>query len=276
MHRMNCPDGKRLLARVRGADFAHAGEEESIRLVWEDLPKDPHQRCLDAGCGRGGTAHVVQSSSWGNITGVDIDETSIREARSTYPLVNFQAMDIAQVGPTYPEAFDLIYAFNAFYAFPDQPLALRSLRQAIRPGGTLAIFDYIDRGGFRQSELFQKPETQLWQPLIPIQAAALLKQANWELLEYREINADYQRWYAELVARFSRLRGELLTEFPEDLVDYAAHFYGLMLKAVEDGQLGGAIIYAQAGSPTSSGLGPLRRLMSPDKPSMSEPWPRNH
>lgn len=250
MHRMNCPDGKRLLARVRGADFAHAGEEEAIRLVWKDLPKDPHQRCLDAGCGRGGTTHIVQSSGWGNITGVDIDETSIREARANYPQVNFQAMDIIQVGPTYPKAFDLIYAFNAVYAFPDQPLALRSLRQAVCSGGTLAIFDYVDRGGFRQSELFQKPEIQLWQPLVPLQAAALLKQAGWELMEYREINTDYQRWYAELVTRFSRLREELLAEFPEELIDYATHFYSLMLKAVKDEQLGGAILYARAGSPS--------------------------
>lgn len=252
MHRMNCPDGKRLLARVRGADFAHAGEEESIRLVWEKLPKDARQRCLDAGCGRGGTAAAVQSFGWGDVTGVDIDEASIREARTRYPLVNFHAMDIVQTGPVFPQAFDLIYALNSFYAFPDQPLALRSLRKAIRPGGTLAIFDYVDRGGFRQSELFQKPETKLWQPLIPGEISALLKGAGWELTEYREINADYQRWYAELVAHFAHLRTELLQEFPTDLVEYAAHFYDLMLKAVEDGQLGGAIVYACANSPSTA------------------------
>ena len=62
--RMNHPDGKRLLAAVRDGDFAHAGEEAAVRMAWKRLPKRPDQSCLDAGCGRGGSAALVQSSGW--------------------------------------------------------------------------------------------------------------------------------------------------------------------------------------------------------------------
>ena len=54
--RLNSFQGKRLLALARGGDYAHAGETESIDLVWTRLPKKPPQQVLDAGCGRGGTA----------------------------------------------------------------------------------------------------------------------------------------------------------------------------------------------------------------------------
>lgn len=246
MHRMNHPDGKRLLARVRGGDFAHAGEEEAVFLTWESLPKNRDQLCLDAGCGRGGTAALIQDHGWGQVTGVDIDEQSIAEAQASYPEVTFQASDILHIGEILPGTFDIIYSFNAVYAFPDQAAALRALRAASRNGGKLAIFDYVDPGGFRESEFYQKPETHLWRPLIPDNAPALLKGSGWELTEYRDIQADYRRWYASLVEKFDHRREELLKEFPSELVEYASGYYRLLLDAVERGQLSGAIIHATA------------------------------
>jgi len=243
---MNHPDGKRLLARVRGQDFAHAGEEEAIFLTWEKLPRNPLQFCLDAGCGRGGIAAAVQSQRWGQVTGVDIDEASIAAAQISYPEVTFQAADIAGVGEILPDTFDIIYALNAFYAFPDQASALRSLRKASKAGGRLAIFDYVDLGDFRKSEFFQKSETHLWQPLVMDQFPGLLDKAGWRTTACREIHEDYRRWYASLVEKFDRLREALAREFPEELVEYAADYYRLLLKAVEHGELGGAIVYADA------------------------------
>ncbi len=133
--RMNHPDGKRLLATVRGGDYAHAGEEEAIHLLWERLPKIPTQACLDAGCGRGGTAAFVQSHDWGSVTGVDIDATSICgglcEASRT---AIFTPSTSSKPDSAFPGQFDIIYAFNAFYAFPDQPAALAALAGAAQTG----------------------------------------------------------------------------------------------------------------------------------------------
>ena len=86
---MNDPDGKRLLAAVRDGDFAHAGEEAAVRMAWTPLPKRPDQGCLDAGCGRGGTAALVQSEQWSQVIGLDIDAETISFAQSAYPSVKF-------------------------------------------------------------------------------------------------------------------------------------------------------------------------------------------
>ena len=48
---MNNATGKRLLALIRDADYAHPGEEEANRLLFAGLVPDPRRRILDAGCG---------------------------------------------------------------------------------------------------------------------------------------------------------------------------------------------------------------------------------
>ncbi len=58
---MDNATGKRLLALVRDADYAHPGEEEANHLLFAGLAPDPRRRVLDAGCGGAGTAAWVQA-----------------------------------------------------------------------------------------------------------------------------------------------------------------------------------------------------------------------
>jgi SAM-dependent methyltransferase len=106
------------------AIFAHAGEEAAVRMAWECLPRRANQSCLDPGCGRGGTAALVQAERWGQVIGLDIDSETISFAQSAYSNVRFVAADVTCAGGLFPAHFDISYAFNAFYAFPDQQAAL--------------------------------------------------------------------------------------------------------------------------------------------------------
>jgi SAM-dependent methyltransferase len=243
--RMNHPDGKRLLATVRGGDYAHAGEEEAIHLLWERLPRIPRQPCLDAGCGRGGTAAFVQSQGWATVTGVDIDTESVAEASARHPGIPFHALDIAQAGVRFPETFDILYAFNAFYAFPDQLAALRSLAVAAKPGAELCLFDYVDRGGFFDDPFARFPESALWQPIQLDQFPAQLEAAGWKMTGRLLLHDAYRRWYEDLAGRFALQQETLRAQYPADLVEYATGYYRAMLAAIENGALGGAIVFAE-------------------------------
>ena len=53
---MNSFEGKRILALVRDAAYAHAGEEEAIALALGGIAKEHERRVFDVGCGLGGTA----------------------------------------------------------------------------------------------------------------------------------------------------------------------------------------------------------------------------
>jgi SAM-dependent methyltransferase len=194
--RMNHPDGKRLLAMLRDGDFAHAGEEAAVRMRWERLPQRPDQSCLDARCGRGGTAALVQSERWGQVTGLDIGSETISFAQSAYPSVKFVAADVTCAGELFPGKFDIVYAFNAFYAFPDQQAALSALRLAARSKAIRCLFNYIDRGGFTETSFAGKRETLLWRLLSQKSLSSELDRAGWSLGEWIDISAHYDTWYS--------------------------------------------------------------------------------
>jgi cyclopropane fatty-acyl-phospholipid synthase-like methyltransferase len=244
--RMNSALGKRILALARDGDYAHAGEEEAIHLALAPIPKIPDQSLLDASCGRGGTAAWVQANGWGRVTGFDLEGESVEQARARHPDLEFAVCDVLDVANHVPRAFDVIYAFNAFYAFPDQPGALRALRAVTQPGARLALFDYVDRGGFSRTEFAQSEEAAHWQSLRLASFPALLAETGWAVESARDLDAEYARWYEALLRRFEAKREEITDLAGDENYQHAYRVYRLLLDAIQGGALGGAVVYAQA------------------------------
>lgn len=244
--RMNGPLGKRILALVRDADYAHAGESEAIETVLAPVPRDPARRVLDAGCGRAGTAAYVQANGWGRVSGFDVDGESIAEARTRYPDLDLRVADASSADAAFDGAFDLTFSFNAFYAFPDQAAALRALRRATRPGGVLVLFDYVDRGGFAASELGRRDDTAHWRPLDLAAIRNQLAAAGWRLDDVVALHDAYERWYSELVRRIEVKQSEIVALAGADAYPPVHELYRQMRDAVRDGELGGAAVYATA------------------------------
>lgn len=245
--RMNSALGKSLLALVREGDYAHAGEEEAIRLALESVPRDVNRRVLDAGCGRGGTARYVQDMDWGRVSGFDIEAESVKRAQSLHPDITFAACDVLDVEKHFNEPVDLIYSFNAFYAFPDQPGALCALRSVAKPGARLVIFEYTDLGGFDQSEFARLDEGAHWRPIVPATFGAMLQQAGWTLESVRTLDEEYERWYATLVARIESKRGAIISLAGDvSAYDHMHRVYQTLLDTVRRKTLGGAVILARA------------------------------
>jgi len=243
---MNSALGKGILALVRDGDYAHAGEEEAIRLALDPVPKSGSQFLLDAGCGRGGTAYFVQANGWGRVTGFDIEGESVAQAQARYPEGEFTVCDVLDIARHVRRTYDVIYAFNAFYTFPDQPAALRALRSVARPEAQLVIFDYVDRGSFATTEFASLEEAARWQPLQLESLARSWNEAKWAVESIRELHAEYERWYDVLVHRFEAKQAEIIALAGEENYRHACRVYRLMLAAVRQGALGGAVIFAKA------------------------------
>lgn len=245
--RLNSPLGKRILAAAREGNYAHPGEEEAIRMTLAGFSRDPSARWLDAGCGRGGTADFVRRMGWAGVTAFDVDAVSIEEARRNYPGVQFFACGVTEAPAVIGGSFDLIYAFNAFYAFPDQPAALAALRSLAGSAARLVIFDYVDRGGFYETAFSRRVEAGHWRPVDERRFADSLSRAGWRLADTRNLDADYDRWYADLGARFRARRPALEAFAPPEAVDYAAGVYEELRATIRAGALGGATFVAEAG-----------------------------
>lgn len=240
--RMNSPEGKRILALVRGGDFAHAGETEAIERALAGIAKDPSRAVLDAGCGLGGTAGYVQRRGWGRVTGFDIDAASVGVAKKNFPECAFAVSDVGEAGRLWRQAFDLIYCFNTVYAFPDQAKALAQLAITARPGATLVIFDYTDPLlRYATGDFAIRMDATYWQPLHPPGVEALAAEAGWKLQSITDVTADYLRWYQHLVSRIAARRAEVVAGHGEQAYEFVSAFYSALRDAIAGGVVGGGI-----------------------------------
>jgi SAM-dependent methyltransferase len=238
--KMNNYDGKAFLATVRGEDFAHAGEEEAIDLAFAGLGAQSNWHVLDAGCGRGGTADYVHRHGWGHVVGIDIEGQSIEYAQKKYPTSEFHVCDICDAGATFPQSFDLIYSFNAYYAVPHKRAAMDSLCKAAKPGALLCLFDYVT----------YKPESPIPdvmlsdQPATEQEFSTFLEAAGWRLEENKNLDQKYIEWYRNFLSRFDAQ--SVKGAYPQEMIEQVRHKYADLLGALESGVLGGILLLARA------------------------------
>jgi SAM-dependent methyltransferase len=244
---MNSFAGKELLSLVRRGDYAHAGEEEAIELALRTYARRPGRLVLDAGCGRGGTAWYVQDRGWGTVVGIDREPGSVARARRVYPGVEFHACDVLDVPAVVGRKFDLIYLFNSFYAFADQPGALAALAEVSRESGRLVLFDYVDRGGFDPEGLLADDGPLVPHPIRPGTIGWVLAEAGWHTVEVEDLTGVYERWYDSLVRRIDARRAEIIRLAGIDAFESMWRQYAGLLAAIRKGTLGGAIIHAKRG-----------------------------
>ena len=107
------------------------------------LVLDGTERILDVGCGDGRvTAAIAERVPQGSVLGVDQSHNMVAFAsnhfgRSDYPNLHFEVADACSL--PYQSEFDLVVSFNALHWVPEQELALRSVRAALKPGGRAAL-----------------------------------------------------------------------------------------------------------------------------------------
>lgn len=240
--RMNSPEGKAILAMVREAPYAHAGEAEAIDLALSPVPRHSSRQVLDVGCGLGGTADYVQRDGWGHVTGFDIDAVSVAKAQRDFPECTFTACDVENAGSRWQETFDLIYSFNACYAFPDQPTALRQLALTAKDGATLVIFDYTDPdNNFPEADFARRENAATWKPLHPPSFTEWAAEAGWKLESFTDLTPQYVRWYTEFVHRIEEHQGTILAKHPPDVFHFVLGFYSNLLHSIRAGQMGGGL-----------------------------------
>lgn len=101
---------------------------------------------LDLACGRGRHAFFFAEAGM-RVTGVDISEASINEARETVPGAEFAVHDMRE--PFRPATFDavccLFTSLGYFEDLEDDRAVFRAVLAALRPGGRF-VLDFMNTG----------------------------------------------------------------------------------------------------------------------------------
>jgi sterol 24-C-methyltransferase len=113
----------------------------------ESLDLSPASRVLDAGCGEGDVAIRLVDRFGLQVDGVDLLEPNLRRARrkaarlGLTDSLRFHRLDYSDL-PFPDQTFDGAYTMETLVHAFDHHKALRELGRVLKPGGTLALFEY--------------------------------------------------------------------------------------------------------------------------------------
>lgn len=118
---------------------ASAWRESLWTTVDELLPAVEGQHVLDAGCGAG--VYAAELADRGaEVTGVDLSEAMLAEARERVPDATFRRADLAEGLDGLPaNSVDVVLCQHVFSHLPALSTPLAEFARVLRPGGTLVV-----------------------------------------------------------------------------------------------------------------------------------------
>lgn len=159
----------------RFTDYAHRlGMEHAFRYLRRQFGTLEGREVLDIGCGRGRWVREYAARG-AHVTGVDIAPDAIERLRTQFPGHEFRCLNLTTAA--LPDAhYDVVNSVTVVQHIPEreQAAVLRSLAQALKPGGFLVLLENV--AGFDAPHVFPHKRDD-WVAMA--EAAGLKLCADW-------------------------------------------------------------------------------------------------
>ncbi len=134
-HHHDSASGERFVPELMGGEILEAEHQARYRLA---LPHVAGKRVLDAGCGVGWGSKMLLEAGASEVTGLDISEEALANARARAPEVEFVQGDL-QALPFPDHHFDVVVCFEASSTPRTSSPHLDGLVRVLSPEGVLFV-----------------------------------------------------------------------------------------------------------------------------------------
>lgn len=175
----------------------------------DQLGVGPGTEVLEVGSGSGGPAVYLAGARECRVTGVDINEHGVRNAkalaqsRGLSERVRFEVVDAGRPLPFAAGSFDAVVSNDAMCHIPDRVAALREWHRVLRPGGRALFTDaMVLTGVVSHEELAARSSIGFYLFVPPGANEAMLRDAGLAVLAVEDVTANA----AEVAARWHAAR----------------------------------------------------------------------
>jgi ubiquinone/menaquinone biosynthesis C-methylase UbiE len=137
------------LVRLLFGDSMHPGSLELTNELAEKIEIVKESKVLDVACGFGTTAIYIAKNFGCYVTGIDLSEKNVLEAKKislmegTSNLTNFKVSDAENIVDFGDETFDYALSECSFCLFPDKKKASEEIYRVIRKQGRIGLSDIV-------------------------------------------------------------------------------------------------------------------------------------
>lgn len=132
-------------ASIYETQLVQAIFEPLARILIERARPKPGERVLDAACGTGIVARLVEPivGPSGRAVGLDYDPIMVEMARSLAPQIEWRQGDLQNL-PFADGFYDLVLCQQGLQYLPDPDAGLRQIHRVLRPGGRMVLATWSD------------------------------------------------------------------------------------------------------------------------------------
>lgn len=206
------PESLRRYERIFGADFLSSGGAATTAAICSGLNLRPGMHVLDVGSGLGGSAFHMHQVYGVAVTGIDLLEELVCEARARAARrgmagVRFVQGDILHAAlPT--SAFDVVYSRDAFLYIADKAALFSRLYELLAPAGRLFVSDYGRGKGIFDNDFEDYAKASGYHLHDPESYGAFVSAAGFVEVQVEDQSAAFLRLLEEESARIHAQPGE--------------------------------------------------------------------
>lgn len=243
--------GSALIEKLYSDDYLSMGGTESTDVLADKAGIVADHRVLDIGCGLGGPALHLADSKGCRVTGLDLVETNVEEARrranarALDHLVDFRVGDATAL-PFEDGGFDIVWGQDAWCHVPDKAKLIAESARVLVAGGTIAFTDWLETDVMSDARRAEVHEATASTNMATMEGyRGFLETHGFEVVVQEDISDDFIREYRAIIARLESLEAEISETISPKVYRIVQEKNGAILHAFEERVMGGGRIIAR-------------------------------